>query len=586
MQVRIIKDLLKVYQQRSRDTVQQLERYRVMFTAEAVADGSRRRGTQSVNIDNLDIDSVVPLTPITDNNYAYAYFDSFTAGIIPTMPKVTVKCQNPNHTKTAQARTKFLNKFFKDINFAKYLKKAGMLAAIEGHSFINTLWNVQTNSVDLEVVSRRRLWHDYTEATWERMTFAIRVHELSEAVVKEWIKLGLISNQNYNYVTTPDWILGYESTARHNDIRSVMRKAIIFEVYDFTDNKILYFNDTYRHIGTATMKQSLKDTAACIMYIENGLDYESVPYLQLVDAPLARLNEYDNLELWFNLANIAKTVINMAALQDPAAFLSAYTLARSPSDAIPATFNPGHDISTAITYTKTPTLGVDWRRSRASQEKIINTVLGFPEYERGVVGQTEIATEVALANEAVRTRTAQPVSIILETIARMAESIIRMYGVYGNDKSLARINSKYNMALTAAELFPDGVDESEFEYMPEAFNATTNSRSVFLNNFQKFQQLLTTSPFSNQAALMERVMQALEMDEVYVVPDPAQIPAGNATGAAPANPPGAETGDPMAAINALGMGNLKGGEMPAPEPTNPTSMRFGGPGNGRASGEA
>lgn len=588
MKEKYIKDLTQMCQRRAGNQVEQLERYRRMYASANTIGGDAGSQEPRINFNNLDGGTQAQNVPVMDTNYTYAFVDSFSSAITPTNPQMTINVNSAEHLQFAKAREQYINKFYIEQNFAANALTLSTKSALEGHAFLCWSWDAEKKQPTVEVVSRRYVWFDYLARDWAHISFLVRVHELTEDVVNTWKKLGIIkSDTKLSYIRTPDWLRGRNADIK-DDISNVIRKAIVFEFFDFTENRVFYLNDTYRVIGSSALPyEHVRNPYIMCQFLNNALDLESIPMLQIIDAPLARLNEYDNLELWFVLANIPKCVINVEACVDGEDFISAYNQTRSPNQAIPAKFKNGAGIDDVISYSKTPSLTPDFRRAREKAEQSIQLSLGMALYERGIVGQTDIATEVALANEAIRTRATKPINIMLTVINESTRYIYGLYREFGkNDDTFVAYNDKYKASIDYTKLFPEGFDERSFMYTAIAYNATANSKSVLLSNIAKFLQLLTTSTFVDQAKLMERFLDALGIGELFILPTPQALAPGAQPEGVPDPTKAAGGGDPNAVaglLDSLGMGNISQGEMPAPEPAqNTAQMASGGPGNGYA----
>jgi hypothetical protein len=61
------------------------------------------------------------------------------------------------------------------------------------------------------------------------------------------------------------------------------------------------------------------------------------------------------------------------------------------------------------------------------QHYVIEFILGIPQYSRGVVGVADVATEVALADTATRTRNGRRIKMIEDAIDTLAHKVVGLY---------------------------------------------------------------------------------------------------------------------------------------------------------------
>lgn len=139
-------------------------------------------------------------------------------------------------------------------------------------------------------------------------------------------------------------------------------------------------------------------------------------------------------------------------------------------------------------FTQTPSLSASWQNMKQEAKEVIFFTLAIAQFQRGAVGNAEIATELALADTAIRTLNGRRQTAIYDVIRWMARSSILLYAdhlspddivdVSGVDEEAAPID----LAAIGAEPLPPGASgddvPDEFEYRAIPYSATENSRII------------------------------------------------------------------------------------------------------------
>ena len=185
-------------------------------------------------------------------------------------------------------------------------------------------------------------------------------------------------------------------------------------------------------------------------------------------------------------------------------------------------------------------------RNRCNQ--VIEFILGIPQYSRGVVGVADVATEVALADTATRTRNGRRIKQVEDAIKAAAERIIGLYEEYLDP------NSTLPVRLTGSQEVLDVSRESlrlrperdpaeqplDFDYDALPYSPTENHKIIQLQKFQQYFPILAQAPNVDKNKLITKLVDLLDMRDILTdaPPTPAQGPPVAPSDAA--QPPGAD----------------------------------------------
>jgi hypothetical protein len=123
-------------------------------------------------------------------------------------------------------------------------------------------------------------------------------------------------------------------------------------------------------------------------------------------------------------------------------FMDAMEMADGPGMVIPLAANPGIGVNEVLGVTPMPTLPAEFGRSRNTIENNIQFTLGLPSYARGEVGQSDVATELALTDTATRTRNARRQKMIYNVIEWSMATKTRGLGITARIRTLPQSRTR------------------------------------------------------------------------------------------------------------------------------------------------
>ena len=323
-----------------------------------------------------------------------------------------------------------------------------------------------------------------------------------------------------------------------------------------------------------------------LAFNNNMTDLGGLSDVKLVQSLQERLNEIDTLELWHAHTSTPVMMVNTSLADNPEDILSALQDANQPGSMIQVQGKANAPLRDIIGATPVPQFSPSFSEMRSRCNNVIEFILGIPQYSRGVVGVADVATEVALADTATRTRNGRRIKMVEDAITSLSERVIGLYEEYldADSKLPIRLTDSQEVLDVSREtlrLRPqrDPAEEPlDFDYDALPYSPTENHKLIQLQKFQQYFPILMQSPNVDKDKLIIKLLDLLQMRDVLTEgppPTPAPMP-GMAPPMAPGLPPEAAQapgmGGPVEGVN-IGAGELPPGTEPAQAP-----LPAGGPG--------
>jgi hypothetical protein len=226
---------------------------------------------------------------------------------------------------------------------------------------------------------------------------------------------------------------------------------------------------------------------------------------------------------------------------------------------------------------------------RQQAMETINFVLGLPEYSRGKIGGSDIATEVALADSATRTRNGRREKRVHALVSWAAEAVVNLYEEFYPDTDMlyVRLTGDEDMVGITRETagfrdMKEKLDERPLEYDFEVvpYSPTENSRLVQLKNLTQSWPLIQYGidmGFLDEQKLMRHIAHVLQIPN-NVLLTKEQVAEKQAQAQQQMDMQGGMGGMPMGGEgDTLATGMVEGAEL---EPSDMVPTPLGGPGDG------
>ena len=162
-------------------------------------------------------------------------------------------------------------------------------------------------------------------------------------------------------------------------------------------------------------------------------------------------------------------------------------------------------------------------RKRISQT--IEFTLGLPQFQRGVVGVADVATEVALAETAVRTRNGRRLQAVQDILEWMSQVTVGLYEEFLKAESQLpiRLTGRQEALMVTRRTFGardpgsarEGTlleDPMDYDYDVIPYSPTENSRTIQLRNLAQVLDLLSSSVDVDKRRLVQTVIDLLNLD--------------------------------------------------------------------------
>lgn len=514
-------------------------------------------------------------------NYLFAFIDTMIANVCPQNPQVSINPKLPDVKDFAKANQHLINDTLRVCKAYDKLWEGASWAAIAGRGVIKTVWDFNKRRPALHVVDPRAFFYDFSRP-YEYTRYVCEVVPITEAEWKARLKRGSGFKYNKDAVEKvtpsgyPKWL--DKTTTGQATIKDAAKEhfrwVLIYEFYDLVSDKYYHFGDGAQEplmVSDLPFKYK-KNPYSLMIFNKNLRNSAGLSDAKLIAPQQRRLNELDSLELRHAHTSVPLTVANTAYMDDPEDFLTQINGGNGPNDIVTFRSSNPVPIEAILGSTRAPTLSPSFDKMRDRLIGQVEFTLGIPQYSRGVVGASDVATELALADTATRTRNGRRITIVSDIVADIALMIGALWQQHmGNSSVPVRIDpdSKAFMEIDAVELGyimgygNDGQpkvntyalwDDSVFELEVSAYSPSENHRLVQLNKLQTFMEILATSPNVDQKKFFRRLLELLGLEDLYS--DAPQQPPGQPGAPPPVGQPGDLTaGTPQSMIGG-------GGELP------------------------
>tara|TARA_R110000824_G_scaffold82838_8_gene207747 strand:- start:20843 stop:22684 length:1842 start_codon:yes stop_codon:yes gene_type:complete len=484
-----------------------------------------------------------------ETNYPYAFVDTMVANICPSNPEVTVNARRKELHEAARYRQALINDSLKRLGGHRVLWRAATMAAVYPRSFVKVVWNFKRRSPDLINVDPRNVWYDMSVNRWEDIRYTIEVTVLTRADFEKRIRRideetgeeeGMYDPEiagKAQFGAYPEWLRDRQKDRSlvSEASKEVFEWTTVYEVYDFSGDGMYYHcldeQDSPLFEGELPYR-FVRNPFFLLSFNDNLSDIGGLSDVKLIKPVLERLNELDTLMLWFAQTAIPITLVNTGLVDNPEHIQSQLRDATSPGSIVSVHGKANARISDIIGHTQTPGLSPEFMASRDRCIQVIEFILGIPQYSRGVVGVADVATEVALADSATRTRNGRRMKVIYDLIGWQAQVIVGLYEEFLAEDEIMPIRllgSHESLEITRASMMAReilasrGENPLEYDYEAVAYSPTENNRLVQLKNISQYYDLLAESPVVDQERFARKLLELLQLEDV--AKDPAQMEA-------------------------------------------------------------
>lgn len=586
-----VQGIIRTHKSKSKSERQDWDRWRSWYMSEYWNQGAEGpTGSQPIGVANAAEDVNF------ETNYPYAFIDTMIANICPQNPQVTVTARREKLKGAAKFREALINDAFKRNNLHSLLWKTATSTSICGRSFMKVVWNFNKSSPEVFTIDPRFVFFDMSAAKFRDIRYLIEVTVLTRAEFKARTKKQGRKGAMYNNKVSEKAVFGGYPTflkdqARNKSYvneasRNVYQWVTVYEVYDFqgSGRYFHFLEDVEEPLFEGELPyRYIRNPFIHITFNENMTDLAGLSDVKLVQSLQQRLNEIDTLELWHAHTSTPVMLVNTALADNPEAIMTALQDANQPGTMISVQGKANAPLGDIIGQTPVPSFSPAFTDMRNRCNNVIEFILGIPQYSRGVVGVADVATEVALADTATRTRNGRRIKQIEDLVNLAAERVIGLYEEFLDpDTELpVRLTGSREVLEASREslmLRPER-DPTEapldFDYDALPYSPTENHKLIQLQKFQQYLPLLLESPNVNKEKLVGKLLDLLGMQDLMQDTPPEQpaAPPGM-PGMPPGLPPGAAPGMPPLGTDAAAGGGMPTGVEEPPQ----IPLPGGGPG--------
>ena len=589
-----IQGIIKTHKSKSTNERKDWDKWRSWYLSEFWdSKGSSGYPTGALSPDSTSSDVDEPINFQT--NYPYAYVDTMIANVCPQNPQVTVMARRKALREAAQFREALINDTYSRNDLHTLLWKTATHAAITGRGFLKTVWNFKKESADIYALDPRHAFFDMSAAKWDDIRYFIEVTVLTEAEFKARTKRKGRKGATYNAKVAekvqfggyPSWLKDHaRNKALLNEAsQDVYKWVTVYEVYDFEGKGRYYhvLDDVEEPLfEDALPYRYVKNPFTLLTFNDNMTDLGGLSDVKLVQSLQERLNAIDTIELWHAHSSNPVMLVNSSMVDNPEDLLTALIDADGPGSMVEVQGKANAPLRDLIGSTPVPQAIPSFNNMRDRCNQVIEFILGIPQYSRGVVGVADVATEVALADTATRTRNGKRIKQTEDAVVGLSNRVVALYEEFlSEDTELPiRLTDSQQVLLVTRESLKmrpsknPTEDSLDYDYVAIPYSPTENHRLVQLQKIQQYLPLLQQSPAVDQEKLVMKLLDLLQLRDIVAPPKPP-APAGP-----PGGPPGAPPGMPPMPGAPPGQDTLATGAMPpgTEQQAPPMPMPAGGPG--------
>lgn len=495
---------------------------------------------------------------VMENNWLFAFVDTLVANISPPNPATTIVARREELEDAAKLREALINDVFKREKMHAKMWRMVTRAAIYPRAFMKVVWNPFKNRPRIRILSPQYVFYDNTVEDWEDVRYVVEVTVLTETEFKA--RVGKKGKKGVNYRTDaeegiqfkgyPDWLLKDGSLAENDEFKAAaesMKWVVVYEYYDFVENKFLHIAEgcnvplfegelPYWHV---------RNPYYMLTFNDNLEDIGGMSDAQLVRPSIQALNETTTLQLAYAQATIPKTIVHEGLIDDVDDFVAALEQATTPAAIIRAKVRQNAHVSQAIGHTPTPSMAIEFSRTIMELRELIEFILGIAAYQRGGLGHSDVATELALSDTAIRTRNSRRQKAVYDVIGWAAATIIGLYTQFLPEESEIPLRMGYSKSLLVTRAgmampeLPEGDEEPipddvfAFDYEAQPFNAQEGNSVVQLKTLIEMLPVLMQNPYIDQYGLTRWLLELQHATKILMSEEEVQAAQQQAAGPAP-----------------------------------------------------
>jgi hypothetical protein len=467
-----------------------------------------------------------------ETNYPYAYIDTMIANVCPTNPQVTALARQSKNVEAAKFREALINENFRLNKLHQKLWKLATHVALCGRGIVKTTWDFKRDMPVMAVIDPRHFFYDRS-VPWEESRYSIEVTVLTrkkfDSRTKKQGRKGAAYNpkvaEKARKGSYPTWL---RDTARdksmiHQASKEVYDWVVVYEFYDYESGTYSHWlEDVEEPLFQGEMPyRFLERPYTMLVFNDNMTDSGGVSDIKLIASAQERLNEIDTLELWHAHTSISTLLVNKGMVDNFEDFITALMSATQPGMAVGLEGKEKAPMRDLIGQTPTPQFAPSFDKMRERCIQIIEFILGIPAYSRGRVGVADVATEVALADTATRTRNGRRIKAVQDVVQNLAKSSFVLYEEFMSDDTLVvRLMDTTELLEVDREKMNMRNPETEeglgfaYDYDVVPYSPTENNRLLQLQKLQEYWEVLIQAEGVDKKKLVAKILTLLQVEDI------------------------------------------------------------------------
>lgn len=439
-----------------------------------------------------------------DANYTYALVDTMMALVVSQNPQVTVNPNRRDLRETALARESLINDTFKRDKLRMKERKIALYTVIYGHGYSKTVWSFKHNRPVTNALSPKTVFSDPT-VPFEDSRYVIEAVPYTEEAFKQKVQENgwtLPDGRMPTFDRIPSWFLDPRDDRAMYDksIFDAFKWVVVYEFWDLERDIVSFMVEGQEQPlwSGPTPYKYVKNPYCRLTFNESPRDELGVSDIKLISRLQEQLNELDAMQLWHTFTSIPIPMMDTSAFDNPEDAVQSYARCTGPGDIARFELKGDRPISSAVTFSTTPSVVPPFQSMRDRITMLIEFVLSLPQFTRGAVGGGDTATEMGLADGAVKSKNGTRKSLLGEWRVDVAKKVLGIW--------------KENFPADATIDLPGRGKFSEvlIDRMSLAFDETPEDNESFNEEWYYSFDVAPSSPAENdKAAMVARIVQFL-----------------------------------------------------------------------------
>lgn len=402
----------------------------------------------------------------------YQLMDTLTSTVTPPTPAVEILPQSLEVSmSSAQTAQALINNAFRRRRLTADLGRMVTLTGLHGQAYILTTWAEDEMLPRFDVVHPKDLFVDPIAKKWEDVRYVIhrnilpaeeiRIRGANGVYPKDAVERILkgatpasssslyataryyLDEINFGFHPPTEMTLSDEATRFEQSLENV---CLLYQVYDFVHNEIIHVAAQYRGSAKEVVFREplpyrlVRNPFSMLRFTDSLDSLRGVSIAQLVMPLIDQRHKLQTMRLRHAAAMIPRTLMRADIIQDPDKVQTLILHAATPGHTIPVSMTGSgtqHVPLEALFWsTPAPPLPPDYDRTLKDLEDAIYATAGISPFQRGQIGESRVATELALADASNQTRQGrifQSVGFLIEDLAR---KVLDLYAEFLAENSL------------------------------------------------------------------------------------------------------------------------------------------------------